>query len=270
MAAPGAPRPALDDDESWLGAGPGGIRGSIVIPTLEEERWLGLLLADLPPERRHRHGLEVIVSDGGSTDGTLAIARALADRVVVHEGPGRQTIAAGRNAGARIARGRVLLFLNADVRLPEDADGFLAALLAAAEEAGAATCRVGVHPAEATRADRLVLGACDAVYRGMNTLGFGMGRGECHAVRRLVFTAVGGYDERLAAGEDFDLFRRIARWGRRTGGARVRFLWEWTVWESPRRYRRRGYPRTLWAWTCNAASVALRGRAVSAAWEPVR
>ncbi|MDX1531419.1 MAG: glycosyltransferase, partial [Rhodothermales bacterium] len=95
------------------------VRVSVVIPTLDEEKRLGALLAAFTPGLRRRFGLEVVVTDGGSTDGTLAIAERLADRVVVHGGAGRQTIAAGRNAGAQAARGDLLLFFNADVRLPD-------------------------------------------------------------------------------------------------------------------------------------------------------
>jgi len=247
-----------------------GVRASIVVPTLNEVKRLGLLLEALGPDRRSRHDLEVIVSDGGSSDGTLEIALNLADRTVVHESPPRQTIAGGRNAGAQAARGRLLLFLNADVRLPDDIDGFLSDLLDAAERAGAATCRVAVHPSEATSADRLLLGACDALFFGMNRVGLGMARGECHAVRTSVFRAVGGYDEALAAGEDFDLFRRIAVWGRRTRAARIDFLWGWTLWEDPRRYRKLGYTRTLLTWFGNSISITFTGRSYSRTWEPIR
>ncbi len=248
-------------------------RVSVVIPTLNEIGLIGPLLETFTSARRRRFGLEVVVTDGGSTDGTLAVAERLADRVVVHRGPGRQTIAAGRNAGAAAAEGRLLLFFNADVRFPDDPDAFLADLIAAAE-GGAATCRVGVHPAEATLADRLVLGTCNALFCGLNLVGGGMGRGECHAVRRDVFETVGGYNEAFAAGEDFDLFRRIAR-ARRRGAPpglrpRIRFLWRWVLYEDPRRYRQVGYARTMWRWLCNSASVTFLGRSHSQTWERVR
>jgi len=246
------------------------VRATVVVPTLNEEKRLGTLLATFSRERRALHGLEVVVSDGGSTDGTLELGRALADRVVVHQGSERQTIGAGRNAGARASAGNLLLFLNADVRLPEDVDGFLEAVLAAAAETGAATCRVSVHPDEAKLIDRLVLGLCDRLFLTMNKLGMGMARGECHAVRKSVFLAVGGYNESLVAGEDFDLFKRIASWGRRTRAARVSFLWDWMIWEDPRRYRQRGYFRTMFDWFRNTASITLFGRSHSKEWEPIR
>lgn len=247
----------------------GAARVSVVIPTLNEEKRLGALLATFTPERRRRFGLEVVVSDGGSGDGTIEIAERLADRVVVHAGPERQTISAGRNAGAAAATGGVLLFFNADVGFPDDVDAFLADLIDAATF-GAATCRVGVHPSEATVADRVILGVCDVVFCGLNLVGGGMGRGECHAVRRDVFEAVGGYNEAYVAGEDFDLFNRIAQAGRRGLDARIRFLWGWTLYEDPRRYRQVGYARTLWEWFCNSASITLRRRSYSEEWAPVR
>lgn len=245
-------------------------RASVVIPALNEVRCLAPLLERLDRDVRSRHRLEVVISDGGSTDGSIELARALADAVVVHEGTERQTIAAGRNAGAAAARGRLLLFTNADVLFRDDLDGFLLRMLGEAEHHGAATCRVEVHPEAATMQDRLVLGGCNAVYRAWTGLGLGMGRGECQAVRRDVFDAVGGYNPRLVAGEDFDLYRRIATWGRTTGRARVRFVWDEVVWEDPRRYRKHGYVRTLASWLRNSAYVAFLGRAHSETWEPVR
>ena len=254
---------------SEAGEAPGRPRASIVVPTLDEVKALSAVLRPLRAAA-HRLGLELIVSDGGSTDGTLALALGLADRLVVHRGPGRQTIAAGRNAGARLASADVLLFFNADVGFPPDLDAFLAELIAAAERHGAATCRVAVHPDRARLADRLVLGTCNALFWGWNRLGLGMGRGECHAVRRDVFEREGGYDEALVAGEDFDLYRRIARRARREGGARIRFLWHRVVYEDPRRYRRRGYARTMLYWLLNSVSVTLRGRSFSRTWDAVR
>ena len=89
---------------------------SVVIPCLNEAGGIVAALERLQPLRRR--GVEVIVVDGGSSDGSVALAAPLADRVL--SAPhGR---ASQMNAGAAVARGGVLLFLHADCTLPADGD----------------------------------------------------------------------------------------------------------------------------------------------------
>ncbi len=100
-------------------------RLSIIVPALDEAPGIADCLAALAPLRLR--GAEVVVVDGGSADGTAAIASPLADRVVAAP-RGR---AAQMNAGARVASGDVLLFLHADTRLPAEADRLVLEGLAA-------------------------------------------------------------------------------------------------------------------------------------------
>ncbi len=91
------------------------MRLAIVIPTLNEEpslhRTLPLALAAAD---------EVVVSDGGSTDGTLEVARALDVRIV--SGPPGRGGQLNRGAAAALEGGAdILLFLHADTTLPEGA-----------------------------------------------------------------------------------------------------------------------------------------------------
>lgn len=88
----------------------------MVAPVLDEAAGLAERLAALAPLRAR--GAEVILVDGGSTDGTQAIALGRCD-VLLAAPRGR---AAQMNAGAAQARGDVLLFLHADTRLPDGAD----------------------------------------------------------------------------------------------------------------------------------------------------
>lgn len=93
-----------------------GTKLSIIMPVLDEAPTIEAALAALSPYRGR--GMEVIVVDGGSRDGTRALAHPLADRLL--SAPrGR---AAQMNAGAAVAPGEILLFLHADTRLPDDAD----------------------------------------------------------------------------------------------------------------------------------------------------
>jgi len=87
---------------------------SVVVPVLNEASGMRDALQALAPLRARGH--EVIVVDGGSSDGSADIAAGLCDRVL-SAARGR---AAQMNAGARVANGDVLLFLHADTRLPAD------------------------------------------------------------------------------------------------------------------------------------------------------
>ena len=89
---------------------------SVVIPALNEAEGIGATLASVA---RQRPPFEVLVADGGSTDGTPeAVARAMPEARVLRTGRGR---AAQMNAGAAEASGEILLFLHADTHLPEGA-----------------------------------------------------------------------------------------------------------------------------------------------------
>ncbi len=85
---------------------------SIIVPTLNEEKVLGKSLSRL----RRSKGCEILVVDGGSSDGTLTVARDGGCRIISSpRGRARQM-----NCGAAEARGEVLLFLHADTLMPDN------------------------------------------------------------------------------------------------------------------------------------------------------
>ncbi len=227
-------------------------------------------LAAFPRELRLKYNAELIVSDGGSTDATLCIAEQAADAVVRHTGMHRQTIAEGRNRGAEIAQGKVIIFINGDT-IPVYPDKFISHIyhwtvsIENKNSVGALACPVYIVPDECRRSDAVF----SAFYNGyirlwVNIFGLGMGRGECQIVRADIFRKVHGYNSDIAAGEDFDLFRRMSRY------CQVRYEPALPVYESPRRFRRYGYAMMLLSWTINAVSVMLRGKSVAKEWEAVR
>jgi rSAM/selenodomain-associated transferase 2 len=102
-------------------------RLSVVVPALNEARGIRAALEALAPLRARGH--EVIVVDGGSTDGTPRLAAGLCDQIL-HAPRGR---ALQMNAGARAAAGEALVFLHADTRLPAKADELIFQSLACFE-----------------------------------------------------------------------------------------------------------------------------------------
>lgn len=238
---------------------------SIVIPTLNEENVLESTLKILRSCRKHN--LEIIISDGGSTDGTVEIAKRHADKIVVYDGAARQTIAMGRNAGASKAAGEYLVFLDADVHL-QNPEGFFDESLKFFEKApavAALTATLRVSPEYERWSDRLSFGLVNASHFLLNNyLRIGAGSGEFQMVRRGVFEAVGGYREDLAVGEDQEIFRRLAKVGRTHFHPRL------LVYHSGRRARKVGWPKLWLIWSANAVSVAIFNRSFNKVWKEIR
>jgi len=172
----------------------------VIIPVLNEAAGLGQGLPALQPMRDAGH--EIILADGGSTDGSRESARDLADAVV--EAPrGR---ASQMNAGARIARGNILLFLHADTRLPDAAATAITAGLAAADKCWG---RFDVHISGASRWFPLI-----AFMINLRSRLSGIATGDqAIFVRRDVFESVGGFAPQPLM-EDIDLCSKLKRFSR--------------------------------------------------------
>ena len=87
---------------------------SMIIPTLEEEKYLPLLL-DSIKRQNLSFQYEIIIADAGSKDKTIEIAEEYGCKIVKGGLPAK-----GRNEGAKIARGELILFIDADVILPDN------------------------------------------------------------------------------------------------------------------------------------------------------
>jgi rSAM/selenodomain-associated transferase 2 len=221
-----------------------------VIPTLDEADRLS---APIEALRREPELAEIIVADGGSADGTPALAQALGARVIGTEGDrGRQL-----RAGADAARGEILLFLHADSVFPA---GGLRALCAALDR----------DPRVLGGNFRVVFDGGSRFARGLTltypwlrffTLYYG---DSGIFVRRSIYEAIGGIKP-IPIMEDYDFVRRLERAGptcrieqpplttssRKFEGRRASaIIWGWIVihvlyWlgVSPERLARLYYPR---------------------------
>ncbi len=242
---------------------------SIIVPVFEEEKIIESHLRLFTKELREKYNFELIVSDGGSTDNSVQIARNFADIVVVHNNKERQTISQGRNRGAEQSNSEVLCFLNVD-SIPKNLENFLELINKFADKKldyqkyGAIACYVSGFPEEVLLKDKIFYFIYNNYERILNSFGFGIGRGECQIIRREIFNQVRGYNDNIVAGEDFDLYRRISKI------SKVKFDTKFIILESPRRFRKYGYLKTIFFWIVNALSVSWFGKSASKEWEAVR
>jgi rSAM/selenodomain-associated transferase 2 len=193
-------------------------RISAIIPTLNEEAHVGASI-----DAARAAGIEeVIVSDGGSTDATIVIARERGATVV----EGERIRALQLNRGAEAATSEILLFLHADTLLPPNAAGAIA-------EAIASGCSFGGFLIEFAEPGLRTVAALINLRTRTTRAPWG---DQAQFVARKTFAAAHGY-----AGyplmEDYDFARRMKR------VTRVRILPLHVV-TSGRRFLRRGVLRT--------------------------
>jgi rSAM/selenodomain-associated transferase 2 len=167
---------------------------SIVMPALNEAAGIQATLQALAPLRAR--GAELIVADGGSSDGSVRLAAPLCDRVIASpRGRARQM-----NVCAAAARGELLLFLHADTRLPDAADALLHDALAR----GAAWGRFDVRIDGRSPLLRVV-----AALMNQRSRWTGIATGDqAIFVRRALFQRIGGFPDQPLM-EDIEISRRL-------------------------------------------------------------
>ena len=134
---------------------------SIIIPTLNEIKLLPNLINQINDEKlKSLFNYEIIISDGGSNDGTIDFALNNSDKVIVHSDKNRkQNIGEGRNIGAANSESNILIFLNGDIEISDPKKLFeIITKKFSKSDFAAMTCRVDIHPNEEILTDKIFLG----------------------------------------------------------------------------------------------------------------
>lgn len=194
---------------------------SVIVPSLNEEKYIEDTLKALR-NQDYKAKYEIIVVDGGSKDKTVKIAKKFADKVIVM---GRG-VSKARNAGARAAKGEVLLFVDADTVLLFNTMSELEKQFKDKDVVGATCPTLPIIP---QAKDFILYWAFNQFVRASikarrpNISGF------CFACRKYAFKKIGGYNEELNVGEDFDMSKRLSKLGK------IKFTEDTMVLTSPRR-----------------------------------
>jgi glycosyltransferase involved in cell wall biosynthesis len=179
---------------------------SIIIPTYNEEKILESTLKAIRNQDYKKY--EIIVSDSRSKDRTRAIAKKYRARVIVDE---RKGVSAGRNLGARFAKGEILLFVDADTVLMENSVSEIVKSFSKTKVVGV-TCPI--FPSKPNKKNLGMYLTYNRLVKGSIRTNRPHVGGMCMALRKKSFFDVGAFDESIAAFEDVDMSLRISKKGK--------------------------------------------------------
>jgi glycosyltransferase involved in cell wall biosynthesis len=187
------------------------MRVSVVLPAFNEEKLLPSALAAVREAASaftaRGWAWECVVCDNNSTDGTAAVARAVGATVVFE--PVNQ-IGRARDAGARVATGEWLVFIDADSTPSAELFASIAERIASGRALGGGST-VELEPGT-PRYARFVCGLWNLWSRLA-----GWAAGSCVWVEAAAFRAAGGFGTEYYAGEEVFLSRRLKTLARRSG-----------------------------------------------------
>jgi glycosyltransferase involved in cell wall biosynthesis len=211
---------------------------SVIVPAYNEEKYLGETLKSIQRAKefllkKDAVSTDIIVVDNGSTDSTANIALSFGASIVKEP---KHNVATVRNAGASFAKGKVLVFIDADTIVPEEL------LWRINERMTSPSCFGGAvdtdyRPAKTSVKIYLQL------WRIPGKLA-GMAQGATQFCRREVYASLLGYDESLYMGEDVDFHWRMKQLAKRHNG-HVCFIEDIQVVPSTRRFDQWSFWRTL-------------------------
>lgn len=235
---------------------------SVIVPTLHEEKTIGKTLSSIHKARKKsKRNVEIIVVDGGSKDRTVHVAKKYTDRVLLHE---KRGIARARNFGAMHAKGDTFVFLDADVRVP---DNFFEELYEQFISNGLSGANCRVMPHEEVYPTRFEKGFYifwhnlrRACYR-IKPCGTG---DNGIIVKRDVFHKVNGFDETLPVIEDLDFVFRASKHGK------FAYLNDLIIHETIRRFRDMGTARFVKIYLSNFFHYLFFRNSRVRKWDPVR
>jgi len=176
---------------------------SIIIPTLNEEEYLPVLLEGI--KKQNFKDYEIIVADAGSGDKTREVAATFGCRLISGGLPAK-----GRNLGAKAAKGDLFLFLDADVILPE---GFLEKAVKEFNKRNLDVASVLIDPQTQKKMIKFFF---DYFYnypikKLEKFIPYGaMG----YLTKKNIHQKIRGFDENIKIAEDHDYVRRAAKFGK--------------------------------------------------------
>jgi glycosyltransferase involved in cell wall biosynthesis len=200
---------------------------SIIIPTFNEEKYLPSLIDSV--KKQDYNDFEIIVADADSEDKTIEIAKNFGCQITNGGLPAK-----GRNEGAKIAKGNLFLFLDADTILPPN---FFQRALKEFKERNLDLASFCLEAETESKFKKFLF---DAFYNfPILILEKFLAHGaQAILVKKEIFEKVGGFDEKIKFAEDHSFMRKAKKFGRFGILRKVR------VFSSLRRFEKEGFSKT--------------------------
>lgn len=204
---------------------------SIVIPTLNEEKFLPKLLNDLAKQKEK--DFEVIVADSFSVDKTKDCVKSYKEDLKLgFIQTKKKNVAAQRNYGAGKTIGDYLIFLDADTRINPF---FLKKVKAKIIKDKGLLFIPFLSPEKGDEEYRLLFDLSNLLVEFSHLLKRKFSLGGSFIIEKNFFQLIGGFDEKLFLAEDHELIQRASQWG-----VNSRFLHDVKIVFSLRRWKREG------------------------------
>ena len=203
---------------------------SVIIPTLNEEKNISRVVSQFKGIKN----IEVIVADGSSEDDTVKIAKKLGAKV--YQNPrDKQNIAKNRNFGAKYAQGEILIFCDADTKFksPKKALKKIKETMEDGEIVGG-ILKIEIFPRQEKLFDKIAHKIYNKIIQKKLSTKKPIGSGQCQIIKKKEFEKIKGYPN-IPYQEDTEIFRNLRKLGK------LHYFDDITIYESPRRYRKKGY-----------------------------
>jgi len=221
---------------------------SIIIPTLNEEKYLPCLLSDLAKQTNQE--FEVILADGGSTDETISKAKNFSAQLSLKILPQlRQNVSLQRNRGSKKAMAPYLIFFDADVRIPRN---FIKKLSTLVNKEKGYFYTTALAANRESQGQLVMIEFTNFVLELFNSLGKPFVPGFNIIIEKGLFQKLKGFDPTLKLAEDHDLVQRAHK-----AGVLLKIAKQPVLYPSFRRPEKIGYTKLITQYTISSIYTLL-------------
>lgn len=203
---------------------------SIVIPTLNEEKFLPGLLEDL--QKQKEKDFEVIIVDSLSKDKTDLVVSQYKKLLPINFIQKKGNISQGRNIGADLSKGEYLVFLDADAGINTN---FIGNLKKSIFNKRCLLIIPNIVPDIKEIDTDLVFKFVNTIVELSQNLNKPFSTGGSIIIEKNLFSRIGGFNDKLFLSEDHDLIQKAQKWG-----VKAKFIRNLNLKFSLRRVRREG------------------------------